>query len=135
MPKRRRSPRTYRTITFKVYDDTDAEIMRWWDGIEAGERSDILRDIIRAALGLELHPRRLNIPELLDVRRDTLWIRRALNDMPGYLEQIVQQAAALGGARPQSADTSSESPSAEAGARLNDDERQRRAQRIRKATW
>lgn len=135
MPKQRRSARTYRAITFKVYDDTDAEIMRWWESIEAGDRSDVLRDLIRAALGLETRPRRLDIPELLDVRRDTVWIRRALSDMPGYLEHILQQTAALGAARSEAVPAQGEAVAADADIRLNEAERQRRAQRIRKATW
>lgn len=136
MPKRRRSARSYRTITFKVYDDTDAEILRWWDNIEAGERSDVLRDIIRAALGLETHPRRLDIPELLELRRDTVWIRRALNDMPGYLEQLMQQAAALNGLYASAVTpTASPSASADPGSQLSADDSRRRAQRMRKVTW
>ena len=47
MPKKQKK-RNYRTITFKVYLDDDADILDWWDGIEAGERSDAIRDMIRA---------------------------------------------------------------------------------------
>jgi len=55
-----------------------------------------LRDLIRGYLGQQ--PRRqklLNIPELLEVRQDTLWIRDALNDLPGYMERVIQHVAAM----------------------------------------
>jgi hypothetical protein len=83
MAKRKTSKRHYRMITFKVFEDTDSDILDWWEGIDEGERSDALRDLIRGYLGKQ--PRRnklLTIPELLEVRQDTLWIRDALNEMP-----------------------------------------------------
>ena len=97
MAKRKSNKRRYRMITFKVFEDTDSDILNWWEGIDEGERSDALRDLIRGYLGKQ--PRRnklLTIPELLEVRQDTLWIRDALNEMPGYLERLVQHVAANG---------------------------------------
>ncbi|MDX2136545.1 MAG: hypothetical protein SF123_00495, partial [Chloroflexota bacterium] len=76
MAKRKTSKRRYRMITFKVFEDTDSDILDWWEGIDEGERSDALRDLIRGYLGKQ--PRKnklLTIPELLEVRQDTLWIR------------------------------------------------------------
>ena len=91
MPKRRPKKRNYRTITFKVYYDTDEDILDWWEGIEAGERSDAIRDLIRERLGQQPQRRAgkiSDLPELMEVRRDTLWIRDALNEMPAYLERV-----------------------------------------------
>lgn len=39
------------TIFFVVDSDRDADILRWYNGVESGKRSEALRDIIRAGLG------------------------------------------------------------------------------------
>jgi len=140
MPKRRPKKRNYRTITFKVYFDTDQDILDWWEGIEEGERSDSIRDLIREQLGQQPHCRTrkiIDLPELLEVRRDTLWIRDALNDMPAYLERVIQHVATnaqpvIAGQHPPRA-----SPGAATGndPALTDAEHQRRARRMKGATW
>ena len=64
MARRKAAKRRYQTITFKAFEDSDRDILDWWEGIEEGERSDALRDLIRVYLGKQ--PRRnrtLNIPE------------------------------------------------------------------------
>lgn len=137
MAKRKTSKRRYRMITFKVFEDTDSDILDWWEGIDEGERSDALRDLIRGYLGKQ--PRRsklLTIPELLEVRQDTLWIRDALNEMPGYLERLVQHVAANG---------MSIQPEARAPANgivlpatepaLSDNDSDRRARRMKRSQW
>src|SRR4051794_2945844 len=97
MPKRKTTKRQYRMITFKVFEDSDGDILDWWEAIDEGERSDAVRDLIRGYLGQQPRIRKLlTIPELLEVRQDTLWIRDALNEMPGYLERLVQQVAING---------------------------------------
>jgi hypothetical protein len=91
MSKRRARKRGYRMIAFKAYLDTDADILDWWDSIEAGERSDALRDLIRVHTGLHSRQRKpFVLPEMTDIRRDILWIHDALNDMPDYLERLMQ---------------------------------------------
>lgn len=141
MHKRRPKKRNYRTITFKVYFDTDQDILDWWEGIEEGERSDSIRDLIREQLGsVRRKPSKapiIDLPELLEVRRDTLWIRDALNDMPAYLERVIQHVAtnvqpvAVGQHPPRA------SPEATTGndPALTDAEHQRRARRMKGATW
>lgn len=137
MAKHKTSKRRYRMITFKVFEDTDSDILDWWEGIDEGERSDALRDLIRGYLGKQ--PRRkklLTIPELLEVRQDTLWIRDALNEMPGYLERLVQHVAANG---------MSIHPEARAPANgivlqptepsLTDNDSDRRARRMKRSQW
>jgi hypothetical protein len=56
MAKRNTNKRRYRMITFKVFEDTDSDILDWWESIDEGERSDALRDLIRGYLGKQ--PRR-----------------------------------------------------------------------------
>jgi hypothetical protein len=140
MPKRKPKKRTYRTITFKVFYDTDEDILDWWEGIEVGERSDAIRDVIREQIGLQPHRKAkvIDLPELLEVRRDTLWIRDALNDMPAYLERVIQHVAANTVVQPvtvgqhpprASPPVQNDEPA------LTDDDAQRRTKRMRKATW
>ena len=140
MPIRRSKKRNYRTITFKVYYDTDEDILDWWDGIESGERSDSIRDVLRNFIGTK--PRRqtgkiIDLPELIEVRRDTLWIKDALNDMPAYLERVIQhvvdnvQPIAVGQqhARASPAVQPNNDPA------LTDDEADRRTRKMRRNTW
>lgn len=142
MPKHRTKKRNYRMINFKVYYDTDQDILDWWEGIEAGERSDAVRDLIREQLGsIRRKPGKapiIDLPELLKVRRDTLWIRDALNDMPAYLERVIQHVAAntvvqpmVVGQHPPRASPSAQNKEPA----LTDDDAERRTKRMRKATW
>ncbi len=97
MPRRKRANASYKLIAFKAYHDTDADILDWWESIEEGERSETIRDLIRGFLGMQPKRRKspiIDLPELLEVRQDTLWIRDALNDMPAYLERVIQHVAA-----------------------------------------
>ncbi|MDX2138776.1 MAG: hypothetical protein SF123_11835 [Chloroflexota bacterium] len=140
MAKRKTSKRRYQMITFKVFEDTDSDILDWWEGIDEGERSDALRELIRGYLGKQ--PRRsklLTIPELLEVRQDTLWIRDALNEMPGYLERLVQHVAvngAAGIAMPPTARSPANGdvlPATEPA--LTDNDSDRRARRMKRSQW
>jgi hypothetical protein len=140
MAKHRTKKHNYRMINFKVYYDTDQDILDWWEGIDEGERSDALRDLIRGYLGKQ-PPRNklLTIPELLEVRQDTLWIRDALNEMPGYLERLVQHVAANGAAQiaiPPTARSPANGdvlPPAEPA--LSDNDSDRRARRMKRSQW
>jgi hypothetical protein len=137
MAKRKTSKRRYRMITFKVFEDSDSEILDWWEGIDEGERSDALRDLIRGYLGKQ--PRRnklLTIPELLEVRQDTLWIRDALNKMPGYLERLVQHVAANGmSIHPEARAPANGSVLQPTEPALSDNDSDRRARRMKRSQW
>ena len=138
MGKKRKTKRGYKLIAFKAYHDTDGDILDWWESIEEGDRSDEIRDLIRERLGIQPKYRKapvVELPELVEVRRDTLWIKEALNDMPAYLERIIQQVAAnampaiSGGARASPLKVVDTRPA------LTEAETQRRARRMRRATW
>ncbi len=139
MPKKK-SKRGFKLIAFKAYYDTDQDILDWWEGIEEGERSDAMRDLIRELLGVRRKPKTpiIDLPELLEVRRDTLWIRDALNDMPAYLERVIQHVAANVAVQPvavgQHPPRASPSVQRDEPA-LTDDDAERRTKRMRKATW
>ena len=137
MPKRKPKKRSYRTITFKVFYDTDEDILDWWESIEAGERSDAIRDLIREQLGQR--PKRqtkiIDLPELMEVRRDTLWIKDALNDMPAYLERVIQHVAATAQVSVGHPARASPEVVAKDEPALTDAETQRRTRRMKGATW
>ncbi len=141
MPKKK-SKRGFKLIAFKAYYDTDQDILDWWEGIEEGERSDSMRDLIREQLGsVRRRPSKasiIDLPELMEVRRDTLWIRDALNDMPAYLERVIQHVAANTVIQPmvvgQHPPRASPAPTRDEPA-LTDDDAERRTKRMRKATW
>ena len=140
MPRKKKNKRQFKLIAFKAYYDTDADILDWWEGIEEGERSEMIRDLIRGFLGVQSKRRKtpiIDLPELLEVRQDTLWIRDALNDMPAYLERVIQHVAA--NAQPMA--VSQEQPRASPvqaqtlEPALTDVESQRRTRRMKRATW
>ena len=96
-----KEPRKYKLIAFKAYHDEDQDILAWWEAIPDGERSEVIRDVVRQYLGLPTKRRKkLIIPELAEVRRDTIWIRDVLNDMPGYLDRIIRDVAEAAANRP-----------------------------------
>jgi hypothetical protein len=40
MAKRKKQKRQHKTLSFKAFEDTDQDILDWWEGIEEGQRSD-----------------------------------------------------------------------------------------------
>jgi hypothetical protein len=129
---KKRGKRAFKLIAFKAYYDADKDILEWWEAIAEGERSSSIRDLIREQLGVPRQPRKgtaMDLAELLEVRRDTLWIRDALQDMPAYLERIVQQVA-VGGHSPRASPLTTNDTRA-----LTDEDAERRTKRMRKATW
>jgi hypothetical protein len=140
MPRKKKSKRGFKLIAFKAYHDTDADILDWWESIEEGERSEMIRDLIRGFLGVQSKRRKtpiIDLPELLEVRQDTLWIRDALNDMPAYLERVIQHVAAnaqpvaVGQEQPRASPVQEQTLEPA----LTDVESQRRTRRMKRATW
>jgi hypothetical protein len=133
MSKLKKRRREYRFIGFKVYADSDQDILAWWEAIDEGQRSDAIRDLIREWLGLPTRRKQQpDLRELLQMREDTAWIRSALNDMPGWLEGVLQQLAAMqpvvSGVIP-----SNVQPPVSSSLTSNDGER--RTRRMKGATW
>ena len=103
MPRRKPPKRRYKILSFKVYYDDDPEILEWWEGLPDGDRSeeirDVLRDFVDGPEGREQRMRKTNLLsldlELARVRDDTTWIREALNDIPAYLERVVQTVSTM----------------------------------------
>ena len=138
MPRKKKSKRQFKLIAFKAYYDTDQDILEWWEGIEEGERSDEIRDLIREQFGVRRQRRSdkiIDLPELMEVRRDTLWIRDALNDMPAYLERVIQHVAATAHVNVGQPARASPEAVTDNGPALTDAESQRRVRRMQQATW
>lgn len=152
MPRQKKK-RQHKLIGFKAYFDTDADILDWWEGIADGERSHVIRDVIRAYLGLPAVQRKaiatpatqsniIQMPELVAVHENTEWIRNALNDMPGYIERVIYHVAAK---QPTGTDPNQQMSQATRAAPapeeeeeenvLNEDEKKRRDKRMGNATW
>lgn len=98
---RTRAGRKSKTIGLKAFQDTDADILAWWEGMPEGERSSILRHLIRTAIADQTVSRNQNGNgshgngnQFAQVCEDTAWIRNALSDLPTYLDQLVRQVAA-----------------------------------------
>lgn len=91
---RKRNRRQHKVIGLKVYADCDADIINWWESIAVGERSDILRDLIRMAIGGRMHkPKAVDLPGLTDIKQDTDWIKSALNDLQRLIQTTAQPVA------------------------------------------
>ena len=95
MNERRPPKREHKLIAFKAFFDTDRDILEWWEGMQEGERSAVIRELLRGYVkGLslyEVHRPKVTVDGgmVLQVRDDTAWIRGALNDMPAYLEGLL----------------------------------------------
>lgn len=133
-------------IGFKVFYDRDEDILEWWESIPLGERSHMLRTMIRAFL----HGDVVMTPQgearaafsksvqLAQVQADMRWVRATLSDMPDYLEamfsdiyQMVRQTPHPSGPAP-----GSNGAASSAGNELiSTEEAQRRTERILQTEW
>lgn len=133
MAKPRVKKRSYRLINFKVFEDDDRDILEWWEGIEVGERSDAIRDVIRAVLGYQPLRRRPE-EELAALRGEVARLRDLLHDLPRAIGQEVGSAAAKTIINAGEAPAANKSDNDQGGG-LSDQDVQRRAQRMKKARW
>ncbi|MDX2159884.1 MAG: hypothetical protein SF162_01030 [bacterium] len=137
MNRKRLPKRGHKLIAFKAFFDTDRDILEWWDAMQDGERSEVMRDILRVYLkGLPLieAARRKAIPVdgtvVLQVRDDTAWIREALTDMPAYLEALLGRMTVV--TAPVSA---AQNMTEQSDSSLTDDALVRRRAKMGKAGW
>jgi hypothetical protein len=87
----------HKLIGFKAFLDRDEDIVVWWELMPPGERSHVLRSLIRAFL----HGQVVTIGEaptafsrsvqIAQVQADTRWIKDALLDLPDYLEDLLSR--------------------------------------------
>lgn len=125
MSKRKKRKQRYHLIGFKAYVDRDADIIAWWTHLPRGERSRIARDAIRFYMLYQQGQQE----QIAEVREDTDWIRRALLDMPGYLENLFAQF------RVAPVTTQPAQVNIPAQPALDDSSIERRKSRMRKTRW
>jgi hypothetical protein len=88
---------TIKYIGFRVLPERDHDILDWWDAIPNGERSHILRTLIRAYVCGEIvltpegekpteFSRNLQLAQL---QAEAQWIKNSLQDLPEYLENLI----------------------------------------------
>lgn len=129
MRRKSKARREHKLIGFKAYRDTDADLLAWWESIRAGERSDILRHLVRAALGYEsLRPRPTN--QLETIQNELVWMRNALSELPAYVEHVMHQVAAVTPRSRAHTGNGKRSPLT-----MSDESVRRREQRMKKAKW
>ncbi|MFZ4814790.1 MAG: hypothetical protein ACOYL5_09650 [Phototrophicaceae bacterium] len=129
---RQKGNRNYRVVTIKFFCDTDADLIAWFDSLQAGERSDAVRHAIRGQMGgvLPAIGQRVSVQDLIEVQRETTRIRQTLDQMPNLIEQVFQrhlQTVMV------SSSVTVAAPPARAG--ISDDAAARKAQRLAHADW
>ena len=106
MKIRKKPKRPHRLIAFNAFEDTDQDILDWWEGIEESQRSETTRELIREHLTGRTGRQRLTrksdlamgailLDELARVRDDMTRIHEAPHAMPAYLEQVIQSVASM----------------------------------------
>jgi hypothetical protein len=129
MARHKTKKREYKLIGFKAYTDTDADLLAWWEGIVPGQRSDALRDLLRAALGYH-HLVAKPDTNLTHLYEDIAWMRDALNELPGYVEQVIQHVATNAIiAQPENRSAT------DRGVQMSDDTARRREERMKRKQW
>ena len=127
--------RTNKIIGFKAFFERDDDILDWWDNIPAGERSHVLRTLIRAYLSGEVivtpyGEEALSFSSSVQLARlssDTAHIRAALHDIPTSIEQVLSQKLRT----VQAAPTAALMPSGTA----SEEDAEKRVWRMQKETW
>lgn len=128
------------TATVKMTYSEDSDLIAWWNSIPRGSRNAVMKDMMRSYIEdnrggyRPIMPR--NIPQPFDPGRftqvcdDTAWIRTALMDLPGYVERVIQNVAAIAPA----ARVSTGSSVSQMG-EVTNEAAVRREQRMKKAKW
>jgi len=125
-----------KVIGFKAFFERDDDILDWWENIPSGERSHVLRSLIRAYLTGEV----IVTPyggeaiafsssvQLARVQSDTTQIRDAVMEIPTYIEQIISKKMRVVQAAPITSDAM---PTANA----SEEDAEKRIQRLQKKSW
>jgi hypothetical protein len=123
-------------IGFRAFYERDDDILDWWENIPSGERSHVLRSLIRAYLtgevivtpaGEEAVAFSSSV-QLARVQSDTTQIRDAIREIPTYIEQIISQKMRVVQVAPVGMEA------LPAGTATEDDA-EKRTQRIQKKSW
>ncbi len=129
MSRRRKS----KNIGFRAFEDTDRDILTWWESMPPGERSAALRDLIRAGISSSVTKPNGNghTSEMVQVAEDTAWLRAAMMELPTYLEGLFSRAPVM---RIEAQPVPAEEPSiGQPG--LDQTEVSRRRANMKRSTW
>ncbi len=107
---RRRKKNTDRFISIRL-TEKDGDLIDWWDLLPEGERSEALKEVLRAHIGAQK-------PDQLTP------IREAIQRMEDSLRRLAVQGVTING-----------NGATEANTELDPDDARRRAQRILKNKW
>jgi hypothetical protein len=130
MSRRRKN----RNIGFRAFEDTDSDILTWWESMPPGERSAALRDLIRVGIGSKHteHDGNGHTPEITQVAEDTAWLRAAMMELPTYLEGLFSRAP-MARVETQVATTIDSQPAEQP--RLDQVDIDRRRANMKRSTW
>lgn len=128
--------KTDKLIGFRAFYDRDDDILDWWENIPSGERSHVLRTLIRAYLTGEVivtplgeDPAEFSTSvQLSRVQADTTWIRDAILEIPDYIEQVISKKVKVIAAAP----AETYNPSNES---ASEDEAEKRVARMQRKSW
>jgi hypothetical protein len=128
------------TATVKMTFSEDTDLIGWWNSIPRGSRNAVMKDVMRDYIERNrggfrpVMPR--NVPQPFDPLRftqmceDAAWIRSALNDLPGYMERVINHVVAM-----QPTSVAHSSYAREPTVSVDDNQANRREERVRKAKW
>jgi len=128
------------TATVKMTFTEDTDLIGWWNSIPRGSRNAVMKDLMRDYIERNqggfrpVMPK--NLPQPFDPKRftqvcdDAAWIRSALNDLPGYMERVINHVAAM-----QPTGMAHGSYARDPTVSVDDNQANRREERVRKAKW
>jgi hypothetical protein len=128
--------KTNKIIGFKAFFERDDDILDWWENIPPGERSHVLRSLIRAYLtgevivtpyGEEAIAFSSSV-QLARVQSDTTHIRDAVMEIPDYIEQIISK-------KMRAVQVASTTPDAMPSANATEEDAEKRVHHLQKKSW
>lgn len=89
------------TATVKMSYSEDADLIAWWNAVPRGSRNAVMKDMMRDYIERNrggfrpIFPRNQPAPfdpkQFLQLVDDAAWIRSAINDLPGFVERLIEQ--------------------------------------------
>lgn len=128
------------TATVKMTFTEDTDLIGWWNSIPRGSRNAVMKDLMRDYIERNrggfrpVMPK--NLPQPFDPKRftqvcdDAAWIRSVLNDLPGYMERVIQHVVAM-----QPVGVTVGTYAREPTKVVDDQEVMKREERVKKAKW
>lgn len=113
------------SIPLKLRPGEDDDLVRWYNELPKGKRQEVLRQALRAGIGKVTMNGHAEM-ERIEATTKAIWA--AMNDLPSYLDGLMQRLAVSGVQIAPPVE-------AEATPRVDAGELERRASRLKKAIW